>query len=576
MKRYSIAPLSSRRKSAMNSTYNEDSNSDAREELERLEQETTLVLQEIDKNISRGNAVINDRLIPIIKDYSIESKKVWNNAGFWKYFFEQSANVELNSYEDPINTGTDVNTMANTGNNLLFNDYDDEEVENDDNGKETGEGKEDERNKNEIGQDINSSNKNNDNNHGKNPHFKKPILKNHVEDSTPTWSTEQTKQPPGKQIQSSTPQFHKRPSVLPSYNRHHIAPRYEPSDSIGMVIPPVLNHTLTSSEGTTTKSTQSPSKISTIRQSLDAYHRVSISPKKVRTVTPGPSRDLDEVRRRSSMIRDLINSSPTLPEPPILQSELGNLPYSSDEKGSKEAQERESFSPILVNSVFSPIATSHGKLPKSNENTIQRFPTTPKFVERLSGSASIRNTPLQLREQIADVSDLQRPVLQNVPLDSGSLDVDAGLEDVPVPELTTDVLSGKRKSDGNHDSAQKKKSRPFDSVDDNDNVFLDTNKNVSAGSTVYHSVMQQELDKSRDNTNVSQSRSISHLFEEVVSRISGKKGERTDVAVGATDINDIFKEVSGNNEDTSLQDHTENSTSELGPLRERWRNITGL
>ncbi|KAG2735315.1 hypothetical protein G9P44_001529 [Scheffersomyces stipitis] len=600
MKRYSIAPSSSRRKSAAASAYNDDS-AFARQELERLEQETTLVLQEIDKNISRANSVINDRLIPVIKDYSSETRKVWNNAGFWKYFFEHSANVELNSYEDPINTNTDVNTIANTGNNLLFDDDEKEE---------------------EI-VDANDEYENDNDRVDELPVFKRPLV-NHVEDSTPTWTLEQNQninknqtqiehqnqnknqsqnqvsshnqstQSQGKhtnkQVQSSTPQIHKRTSLLQVYNRQ--VARYDPSESIGLQIPPMLTAALSSSEATNTNSrspvrrTRSPSKTQTLRQSLDAYHRVSISPRKIQT----PLRTYDEVRRRSSMIRELINSSPTLPEPPILQSEIGNSPppvshNSKDSAQSAAASSRDVLSPVLIESVYSPAksihSSAHRKGAASAENTIQRFPSTPKFVERLSGGAGvdIMRTPFGTRLRYGDDSDLQPPELQNdVPLSSTMTRPSTAVDALPVEG------SSKRKSGGTEGSS--KRPRPLETNDDNENVFLDsTNKNVSAGSTVYHSILQQERDKSRDNTNHSQSRSISQVFDDVISRISGKRTD-TNVDEGQAhdelerangpEVNDIFKEVSGTQEDASLQDHTGNSTSELGPLRERWRNINGL
>ena len=109
MKRYSIAPTSSRRKSAIDATLPE-SNLPARQILEQLDQDTTFVLQEIDKNISRANTVINDKIKPMIQEYAFQSWKVWENTGFWKHFFEQSANVELDSYVEPIN---EVNPQNN-------------------------------------------------------------------------------------------------------------------------------------------------------------------------------------------------------------------------------------------------------------------------------------------------------------------------------------------------------------------------------------------------------------------------------------------------------------------------------
>ena len=125
MKRYSIAPSSSRRKSTTNGNAGGrlDDNIDGESatlELERLEQETTLVLQEIDKNLSKANAVINDKIYPILKKYATSSGNVWNNVNFWKYFLEQAANVELTSYEAPTSLNTELNTLANTKNNFLL------------------------------------------------------------------------------------------------------------------------------------------------------------------------------------------------------------------------------------------------------------------------------------------------------------------------------------------------------------------------------------------------------------------------------------------------------------------------
>lgn len=86
MKRYSIIPTSSRRKSGVNVTAS-DSALPARQILDQLDQDTTFVLQEIDKNISRATAVINDKIIPMLQEYDAQSSKVWENTGFWKTFF---------------------------------------------------------------------------------------------------------------------------------------------------------------------------------------------------------------------------------------------------------------------------------------------------------------------------------------------------------------------------------------------------------------------------------------------------------------------------------------------------------
>ncbi|KAK6203541.1 DASH complex subunit ask1 [Scheffersomyces amazonensis] len=588
MKRYSIAPSSSRRKSTIRPSFGDDSgnssNSSAREELERLEQETTLVLQEIDKNISRANAIINDRLIPIIKDYSEESKKVWNNAGFWKVFFEQSANVELNSYEDPINLDAAVNTINNARVNLFNDDEIDSENEPDD----------DDDQQIPLGEkEIEEKNHGNE--------FIKPISKPlQIEEETPTWSTDQAKVQQ-KHIQSSTPQTHKRPSSLvPSYNR--LAKRYDSNDSLGIQNPPIL----TSIESSNSPINRSPGKIQTIRQSLDAYHRVSISPKK-NWSTPRPI-ELDNQNKRSSLIQELL-SSPTLPEPPILQSEIGNYPSSSSGRAkSQEPLDGARFSPILVESVFSPEKRARNTISphKSQENTMQRFPTTPKFVERLSGGkVDIMNTPLGVRLRFGEEedSDLQPPELQNIVLTTSEKDKDKeiDIEDIPVPQLET-IEVGSKKRNTSSDNTPNKKAKPLEVGDDNENVFLETNSNrgQSAGSTIYHSLINQNDNNSPsiENTNhshQSQSRSISQVFDEVISRIANRTSTtpkktvtttttattntttNADSASGsasntAGEVTDLFKDVTPNEENISI-DNTEN-TGDLGPLRERWRNLS--
>ncbi|ODV81690.1 uncharacterized protein CANTADRAFT_24542, partial [Suhomyces tanzawaensis NRRL Y-17324] len=535
MKRYSVAPTSSRRKSTLSTTVSEDTAA-AREELEKLEQETTLVLQEIDKNISRANGIINDRLIPIIKDYSNASKNVWSNAGFWKFFFEQSANVELNSYEDPIST-TDVNTIANSRSNMLFNEDEDE----------------DEELHQEAPEDPAHDT----------PHldvFKKPTLKPQLEESTPTWSVEQSK----KQIQSSTPQLHKRPSLLPGYNRHPTA--YDSNDSIGTQPPPLLTTSISSTESQKSpEKDQSPVKTQTVRQSLDTYHKLSISPRKARTATRNAL--VEDARRRSSLIQNLINSSPTLPEPPILRSELANVSeLSSPTKEERQLSEVEQFSPVLLPPELSPTKSvalsSHSKENTIQRNTIQRFPSTPKFSERLSdgGKLDIMKTPLGLQIKYGDEdSDLQPPELQNIDLHEG--------------------LASKRNSDQALSSAKRAKPN-----DDNDNVFLETGSrntpnNASAGSTVYHSMLNKHERPSADNTdNQTQSKSISQIFDDILNKApqnqSGTRGVQRK-GITSTEIKDIFSDVSGSLLENSQLDNTENSTSELGSmLRERFNNLT--
>nr|POF12657.1 dash complex subunit ask1 [Quercus suber] len=70
------------------------------EELERLEQQITLTLQEIDSNFSKAHRIVTSSILPIVEDYAKHSANVWEGSKFWKQFFEASANVSLSGYEE--------------------------------------------------------------------------------------------------------------------------------------------------------------------------------------------------------------------------------------------------------------------------------------------------------------------------------------------------------------------------------------------------------------------------------------------------------------------------------------------
>ncbi|KXT15597.1 hypothetical protein AC579_9945 [Pseudocercospora musae] len=70
------------------------------EELERLEQQITLTLQEIDSNFSKAHRIVTTSIIPIVEEYAQHSSEVWEGSKFWKQFFEASANVSLSGYEE--------------------------------------------------------------------------------------------------------------------------------------------------------------------------------------------------------------------------------------------------------------------------------------------------------------------------------------------------------------------------------------------------------------------------------------------------------------------------------------------
>ncbi|PNS16857.1 hypothetical protein CAC42_4821 [Sphaceloma murrayae] len=72
------------------------------EELEKLEQSCTLMLQEIDHNFSKAHRIVTSSIIPIVEAYAEHSQNVWEGSKFWKQFFEASANVSLSGYEEPV------------------------------------------------------------------------------------------------------------------------------------------------------------------------------------------------------------------------------------------------------------------------------------------------------------------------------------------------------------------------------------------------------------------------------------------------------------------------------------------
>ncbi|KAI5307292.1 deubiquitinating enzyme [Ascosphaera pollenicola] len=90
------------------------------EELERLEQQITLTLQEIDSNFSRAHRIVTTSILPIVDQHAEQSRRVWEGAKFWKQFFESSANVSLSGYEEapagdgdePHNQGPDNMNQA--------------------------------------------------------------------------------------------------------------------------------------------------------------------------------------------------------------------------------------------------------------------------------------------------------------------------------------------------------------------------------------------------------------------------------------------------------------------------------
>lgn len=602
MKRYSIAPSSSRRKSTANASTGGrlDDNIDGESatlELERLEQETTLVLQEIDKNLSKANAVINDKIYPILKKYATSSGNVWNNVNFWKYFLEQAANVELTSYEAPTSLSTELNTLANTKNNFLLQNEEDRA-------------------------DVSQSDEVRAGHRPEMPHKRPPMLKgfNNVEELTPTWSAEEQRPTSNVQynMESSTPQLKQRLSYL-SNRQQNLGTNLSNWENASMankqsdLLAPSADRSSAGKANNLQNNTSVPLATHTIRRSLGNYQKFAISPTKHNQPYSSAQRrggDFSEdARGRSSVIQNLIDSSPTLPEPPVLLSEIGNSNSENNDNGEQplQAKNLERLSPIMLPQLNSttPKSPSTQRRTLSKGGSIQRFPQTPNFLSKEKNvSLDMSRTPHGVSQRFNNDSDIiplevnseakHRQGEQHRSYEEANRG-DKGQDNIPLPNLETVSLHQKEKRGNarNDDEATSKK-RPRKSTNEEENVFLETRRSHSVNSTLYHSLIvekdgkdqQSDLNttlKQNDNNLInSNSRSMSNLFEEVLSNTNvankdavGDKGPgKGDDLIGDSDgqkstVNNQSEHLSANNT------NVENSTSELGSLLgERLKTFT--
>lgn len=564
--------LQNRRKSTINVSRDplSDNNGEgvsAALELERLEQEITLELQGIDKDISNANSAINDTIVPVLRKYAAASTSVWNNVNFWKYFIEEAAGFEVNAKNDnAVNpNNTELNTLANAQNQYILSD------DEGDNDLAINEDKD--RNGDELPK-LTSA-------------FKKPLSKGtrqqqqqQQNEETTTWTAEQQKLLPRSNtqsqynIQSSTPQLASRPSLTnnKTTNANNIlrptpgnAMKFDSNDTFAPPPPiassnkhiPILGDTIYNPANDNNTSPIRRNKQNSTTQQIpgrvvriDNHHEVIISPKKPYSRTP--LRETLDGRKRSSMIQEFINSSPTLPEPPVLLSEIGRNSFGGPRRSSViGVDDNDEESSLYGNPErFSPIRLPPTKQLTPNNNrvlqdlegeerglSIQRFPRTPIFS---SGGRSgndnekpidISRTPLGVRIRYGDDdSDLQPPELQNqltsnsIPLiDFNSISNSTGdEEEVPLPDLETIELNKaknkeRKRQPSNHESMNANKRSKLPNDDDNDNVFLDNSQGQgqsnSKNSTIYHSVVEESNNSNRNENN--ESRSYSNLFGDV-------------------------------------------------------------
>ena len=98
------------------------------EELEKLEQSITLTLQEIDHNFSRAHRIVTSSILPIVTQYGDHSRQVWDGSKFWKQFFESSANVSLSGYEEQPSDHSMDETVTESSSNTTHTSYQDSSI----------------------------------------------------------------------------------------------------------------------------------------------------------------------------------------------------------------------------------------------------------------------------------------------------------------------------------------------------------------------------------------------------------------------------------------------------------------
>ncbi|RLV93220.1 hypothetical protein JA1_002645 [Spathaspora sp. JA1] len=451
----------------------QDEEDDLKTEVNRLDWETVNVLREIDRKLVISIDNVNDKLIPAIERYGAECEEISKFGEMWKLFFARAARVELQAYEEPIHSGSE---------GMLFDDI--EGQPQDESTQYVQQPQPEQQEQQEEDQGIEG---------GGNQAFKKPIRKGvslQDDEETPTWSTEQASNKP---YVSSTPQKGSKKTITSG----------EPQ-ALGA-----------------TKVNLGPPKPSTdiqitrtYRRSLDALHRISVSPEKVKE-----GRGLGTPRRRT-IIDDILDSSPPFPPPPILLSDK----YDQNTPGSR---------------------LTPGEHSSSQPN--QNFSSIPRLKQRLSlgngDNGDDMSTPLANRSRIMDEE------LNEVAPVQVSGDIIVQEEENEIPQLELGTSSAER-------SSKKRKLNDYNDQDTHENVFIDNSAN---NSTLFFSPNNnKETGGSRDNT----SRSLTQQFEENLARLSrnseGLKTPATSVIPSGAveDVSDI-----------------EQLRNEMGPLADKYLAI---
>lgn len=430
-------------------------------ELERLEQETTLVLQEIDRNLSQANAVISDKIFPVLTRYHSALSSVWNNVSFWKRFVEEASETKV----CPEESNVDGDTAQTGGARQL--------------------------------QPTKSASEKTD-------------VLNELDLQQNTLTSD-------FQMEASTPQLK---------SRHLLQPSTSPQ-----------------------------------RSANKNYPRVLISPRK-----RGSGRYEPSDPRRLSILQNFLNSSPTLPEPPKLTSEVNqHLPSSSS---APKAGDSDSAPNAAVRLLLPAEVTPKGR---------QRFPRTPTFGTGSDrpGRSPMKNIP-SLQRGNEDL-DQALPVPRMTSIHRGD-----DSDQVPLPHLQTILVGGS----GQHspaESGEGPSKRRRTEGDESENVFLDanykddTNNNSRSHSIVYNTIRgqseQQAAEQEENQSGEQKSKSVSQIFEDVLPPSPEKHQQE---AVAEENVPDVTANVTQNllKSLDQANESTVNS-SELGSiLGERWKALT--
>lgn len=323
---------SSRRKSIFQSSINNSSLNAASAqaiELERLEQEVTLTLQDIDKSFAQSHKIINDKLIPIVKKYHTSSKKVWTGVNFWKTLLETSANVELRGYEEAPQHCLPDDSVAQVDDSMR------------------------DANEQMSPVKVDAAATNHEILMGSTSHTQEQFQQRyngHFDNST------------DEVADMSTPERLKENPIMPQEKKNPVG--FDTSDSI---LPPVPTANISNTNGTDVNQTtptllrsNSGPRHYLMHNNLDSTYKLEVSPRKdpraqpaVNSLTPRKPAS----KRRKSVIAHKFDSSPFDIETPMLLSDV-------------------QFSPAKHNS---PLRKTRQSLPVENEETTQRFPLTPRY-----------------------------------------------------------------------------------------------------------------------------------------------------------------------------------------------------